>query len=265
MPVVLEVYINLFERSQIGTVQAWRLDSAYLGLFKQVNFLVLFIGTRSPSKVKQGISSQNRQPMILATRHIFKVLYSTVQVPATRSQSVSSSSSLVCDKLYTVLAINLYQMYPDLLLWSRHETLTNITRSPHALRRPSRNDRACLKYIHTMRQRLQQCEIYLDESSMAIHTRIYSHGHLRQQLLLWHRPLFCCRHRRMQGGVGDARAPFGVQILSILCSFYENLLKSYVGKPWRVGAPTSGKSWIRNGQFLELSRMQRVNGSLLLH
>ena len=43
------------------------------------------------------------------------------------------------------------------------------------------------------------------------------------------------------------RAPPGVQILSILCSFWENLAISYVGAhPWRVGAPSSGKSWIRH-------------------
>ena len=36
----------------------------------------------------------------------------------------------------------------------------------------------------------------------------------------------------------------GVQILSNSCSFWENLAKSYVGVPWRVGVPTSGKSWI---------------------
>ena len=39
------------------------------------------------------------------------------------------------------------------------------------------------------------------------------------------------------------RAP-PVQILSISCSFWENLAKSYAGAPhpWRVGARTSGKS-----------------------
>ena len=36
----------------------------------------------------------------------------------------------------------------------------------------------------------------------------------------------------------------GVQILSLSCSFWEILAKSYVGAPWRVGAPTSEKSWI---------------------
>ena len=35
-------------------------------------------------------------------------------------------------------------------------------------------------------------------------------------------------------------APLDVQILSISCSFGENLAKSYVGAPWRVGAPTYG-------------------------
>ena len=42
----------------------------------------------------------------------------------------------------------------------------------------------------------------------------------------------------------------GVQILSISCSFGEILVKSYVGVPWRVGAPTLGKSWIRHCLFV---------------
>ena len=39
-----------------------------------------------------------------------------------------------------------------------------------------------------------------------------------------------------------------VQILLISCSFWEDLAKSYacVSSPKRVGAPTSGKSWIRH-------------------
>ena len=40
--------------------------------------------------------------------------------------------------------------------------------------------------------------------------------------------------------------PPGVQILSIMCNFWENLAKSYVGALWRVGAPNSRKSWIRH-------------------
>ena len=39
----------------------------------------------------------------------------------------------------------------------------------------------------------------------------------------------------------DAHPP-GVQILSISCSFWENLTKSYVGTPQGVGTPSSGKS-----------------------
>ena len=54
------------------------------------------------------------------------------------------------------------------------------------------------------------------------------------------------------GGVRDARPPLGVQILSISCSFRENLACSR--PPWRVHAPPSGKSWIRhwyvNKQFI---------------
>ena len=47
--------------------------------------------------------------------------------------------------------------------------------------------------------------------------------------------------------MGDpGSVPAGVQILSISCSFWENLKKSYVGAPWRVGTPISGKSWIRH-------------------
>ena len=47
-----------------------------------------------------------------------------------------------------------------------------------------------------------------------------------------------------RGGVRDARPPLGVQILSISCSFRENLACSR--PPWRVHAPPSGKSWIRH-------------------
>ena len=49
-------------------------------------------------------------------------------------------------------------------------------------------------------------------------------------------------------GEGARDAPPGVQILSISCTFWENLAKWYVGppSPRRVGAPTSGKSWIRH-------------------
>ena len=48
-----------------------------------------------------------------------------------------------------------------------------------------------------------------------------------------------------KGGARDARPP-GVKILSISCSFWENLVKLYVGAPRGVGAPSSGKSWIRH-------------------
>ena len=48
-------------------------------------------------------------------------------------------------------------------------------------------------------------------------------------------------------GARGTRAPMGVQILSISCSFWEILAKSYVGAPppgsWH---PSSGKSWIRH-------------------
>ena len=45
--------------------------------------------------------------------------------------------------------------------------------------------------------------------------------------------------------ISYGQATPGVQILSIACSFWENLAKLYVSAP-RVGAPTSGKSWIRH-------------------
>ena len=54
-------------------------------------------------------------------------------------------------------------------------------------------------------------------------------------------------------------APAGVQILSISCSFWENLKKSYVGAPWRVGTPISGKSWIRHWISLVMSTYYLAN------
>ena len=44
---------------------------------------------------------------------------------------------------------------------------------------------------------------------------------------------------------GARGTPPGVQIISISCSFWQNLTKSYVGA-WRVGTSTSRKSWIRH-------------------
>ena len=44
----------------------------------------------------------------------------------------------------------------------------------------------------------------------------------------------------------DVRSLPGGPHLSISCSFWENLAKSYVSAPWRVGAPSSGKSWIHH-------------------
>ena len=47
-----------------------------------------------------------------------------------------------------------------------------------------------------------------------------------------------------RGGREGRTPPPGVQILSISCSFRENLACSR--PPWRVHAPPSGKSWIRH-------------------
>ena len=53
----------------------------------------------------------------------------------------------------------------------------------------------------------------------------------------------------LRGAQGTRAPSLGVQILSISCSFWQNLAKSYVGAPphspgnWR---PSSGKSWIRH-------------------
>ena len=50
-----------------------------------------------------------------------------------------------------------------------------------------------------------------------------------------------------KGARGTRAPPPEVEILSISRSFCENLAKSYVGAPpWAVGAPSSGKSWIRH-------------------
>ena len=67
---------------------------------------------------------------------------------------------------------------------------------------------------------------------------------------IWWRSLEICSNlftlalADLGGGVRDARPPLGVQILSISCSFRENLACSR--PPWRVHAPPSGKSWIRH-------------------
>ena len=47
------------------------------------------------------------------------------------------------------------------------------------------------------------------------------------------------------GGRRGRAPPLGTQILSISCSFRENLAKSYVGAPPGELAPPLGKSWIR--------------------
>ena len=41
-------------------------------------------------------------------------------------------------------------------------------------------------------------------------------------------------------GTRGTCTPIGVQILSISCSFWEKLAKSYVGAPWRVAPPPPG-------------------------
>ena len=55
-------------------------------------------------------------------------------------------------------------------------------------------------------------------------------------------------------------APLGVQILSISCSFWENLANSYVCvPPWAVRAPSSGKSCIRHCNVLSLFRLHFIS------
>ena len=69
-----------------------------------------------------------------------------------------------------------------------------------------------------------------------------------------------CEHWRIQGGgVRDARPPLGVQILSISCSFWENLACSR--PPWRVHAPPSGKSWIRHWWRLLLGSPEAISNN----
>ena len=57
----------------------------------------------------------------------------------------------------------------------------------------------------------------------------------------------------------DARPPLGVQILSISCSFRENLACSR--PPWRVHAPPSGKSWIRHWWRINSMHFYRLKHS----
>ena len=47
------------------------------------------------------------------------------------------------------------------------------------------------------------------------------------------------------GGGAPGAAPLRPKIFSNSCSFSQNLAKSYVGAPRRVGAPSYGESWIR--------------------
>ena len=51
--------------------------------------------------------------------------------------------------------------------------------------------------------------------------------------------------RGVPSGGSKRGAPLRPKIFSILCSLLENLAFSYVGAPWRVGAPSYRESWIR--------------------
>ena len=55
------------------------------------------------------------------------------------------------------------------------------------------------------------------------------------------------------GGREGRTPPLGVQILSISCSFRENLACSR--PPWRVHAPPSGKSWIRHCSLCQICQV----------
>ena len=56
--------------------------------------------------------------------------------------------------------------------------------------------------------------------------------------------VIACALADLRGRKG--RAPPGVQILSISCSFGKIWQNCMLSAPWRVGAPTSEKSWIRH-------------------
>ena len=62
------------------------------------------------------------------------------------------------------------------------------------------------------------------------------------------------------GGSKGGGASLGAQFLSIPCSFWKNLAKSYVGAPRGVGAPSSGKSWIRHWFLTSSKSSGRVGG-----
>ena len=71
---------------------------------------------------------------------------------------------------------------------------------------------------------------------------------------------FCFSIGGSRGGREGRTPPLGVQILSISCSFRENLACSR--PPWRVHAPPSGKSWIRHCfplVFIHVQRPSRFN------
>ena len=64
--------------------------------------------------------------------------------------------------------------------------------------------------------------------------------------LKWHPPWICNVTGQWQIYIVKFWMRPPVQILSISCSFCENLAKSYVGAPRGVGVPSSEKSWIRH-------------------
>ena len=52
---------------------------------------------------------------------------------------------------------------------------------------------------------------------------------------------------------------YGPKFLSISCSFSENLAKSYVGAPWRVGTLSYGESWIHPCNVSFMTRLSRCH------
>ena len=95
----------------------------------------------------------------------------------------------------------------------------------------------------------------LSDCSTAVRTRLgslYIHLYLQNYKgrNYYHPTLLTDFTRRetvadLGGGCPRRALPLRPKIFSISCSFSHNLVKSYVGAPWRVGAPSYGESWIR--------------------
>ena len=68
-------------------------------------------------------------------------------------------------------------------------------------------------------------------STLAMKRFLLRNDHRGTSVVVWGVIRNQCPVVDLRGGARDARPPWGVQILSISCSFWENVAKLYVGAP----------------------------------